>query len=44
MGLGQSPTVQELMRLVRQFCPKIVFISETRQQKEELLIFGLEWA
>jgi hypothetical protein len=24
------------MRLVRQFCPKIVFISETRQQQERV--------
>jgi hypothetical protein len=36
MGLGQSPTVHELMRLVHQFCPKIVFIYETRQQRERV--------
>jgi hypothetical protein len=32
-GLGQAATVQELSRLVRKFCPKIVFLLETRQQK-----------
>jgi hypothetical protein len=31
-GLGQSPTIQELACLVHKFCPKVVFISETRQQ------------
>jgi hypothetical protein len=31
-GLEQSPTVQELTRLVRKFCPKVLFISETRHQ------------
>jgi hypothetical protein len=31
-GLGQTCTDQELSRLVRQHCPKIAFISETRQQ------------
>ncbi|PNT74307.1 hypothetical protein BRADI_1g12314v3, partial [Brachypodium distachyon] len=32
-GLGQSRTVQELVRLVRTHCPNIVFLSETRQNK-----------
>jgi exonuclease III len=31
-GLGQPRTVQELIRLVRDHCPSIVFVSETRQQ------------
>jgi hypothetical protein len=31
-GLGQPRTVQELTRLVREFCPNIIFLSETRQQ------------
>jgi hypothetical protein len=31
-GLGQPRIVQELVRLVRELSPKIVFISETRQQ------------
>jgi hypothetical protein len=35
-GLGQSRTVQELSRLVRQYCPKIVFISKTRQQNNRV--------
>jgi hypothetical protein len=35
-GLGQTATVQELACLVRKFCPKIVFITETRQQKERV--------
>jgi hypothetical protein len=35
-GLGQSPTVHKLGCLVRQFCPKIVFISETRQHHERV--------
>jgi hypothetical protein len=35
-GLGQSPIIQELTRLVRKFCPKVVFISETRQQSNRV--------
>jgi hypothetical protein len=35
-GLGQATTVQELTCLVRKFCPNIVFISETRQQRERV--------
>jgi hypothetical protein len=31
-GLGQPQTIQELVRLVRVYCPSIVFLSETRQQ------------
>jgi hypothetical protein len=34
--LGQPHTVQKLTRLMRKFCPKIVFISETRQQRERV--------
>jgi exonuclease III len=36
-GLGQPSTVQELSLPVRKYCPKIVFISETRQQKSRVL-------
>jgi hypothetical protein len=32
--LGQSRTIQELARLVREYCPNIIFVSETRQQKD----------
>jgi hypothetical protein len=32
-GLGRPRTVQELVRLVRTHCPKLVFISEAHQQK-----------
>jgi exonuclease III len=32
-GLGQAQTVQELARLVREFKPDLVFLSETRQNK-----------
>jgi hypothetical protein len=35
-SFGQATTVQELTHLVRKFCPKNVFISETRQQKERV--------
>jgi exonuclease III len=35
-GLGQPRIVQGLSRLVCQFCPKIVFISETRQQNSRV--------
>jgi hypothetical protein len=35
-GLGQSPTIQELTCLVCKFCPKVVFISETRQQSNRV--------
>lgn len=33
-GLGQPRTVQELTRLVREFCPNILFLSEKRQDKK----------
>jgi hypothetical protein len=36
-GLGQPSTVQELSLLVHKYCPKIVFILETRQQKSRVL-------
>ena len=36
-GLGQPRTVQELVRLVRASCPKLVFIMETRQHKERVV-------
>jgi hypothetical protein len=39
-GLGQPAKVQELPRLVRKFCPKIVFVSETRQQKSRVSNLG----
>jgi exonuclease III len=32
-GLGQPRTVQELARLVREYKPDLVFLSETRQNK-----------
>jgi hypothetical protein len=35
-GLGQSPTIQELTRLVRKFYPKIVFLLETRQESNRV--------
>jgi hypothetical protein len=35
-GLGQPRTVQELVRLVRGYCPKIVFLLETRQQNDRV--------
>jgi hypothetical protein len=35
-GLGQPRTVQELVRLVHTLSPKIVFISETRQQSNRV--------
>jgi len=34
--LGQSRTVQELVRLVRSRNPKIVFLWETRQTEERV--------
>jgi hypothetical protein len=34
--LGQPRTVQELTRLIRDYCPKIVFLSETRQHKDRV--------
>lgn len=40
-GLGQARTVQELVRLVRNFCPKVVFLSETRQSNER--VSKLRW-
>jgi exonuclease III len=40
-GLGQPSTIHELMHLVRQFCPKIVFLSETRQQKDR--VSNIRW-
>jgi hypothetical protein len=39
--LGQARTVQELVRLVRTYRPKIVFISETRQSEDR--IKNLRW-
>jgi hypothetical protein len=36
-GLGQPWTVQELTHLAREFCPEIVFLSETKQQKTRVL-------
>jgi hypothetical protein len=35
-GLGQPRTVQQLSYLVRRFCRKIVFISETRQHSSRV--------
>jgi hypothetical protein len=35
-GLGKPHTVQDLSCLVRQYCPKVVFISETRQQRDRV--------
>jgi hypothetical protein len=35
-GLGQPRTVQELVRLVRGYCPKVVFLLETRQQNDRV--------
>jgi hypothetical protein len=35
-GLGQPHTVQELIHLVHQYCPKIVFISETRHHRDRV--------
>jgi hypothetical protein len=35
-GMGQSSTIHDLLRLVRQYCPKIVFLSKTRQQKNRV--------
>jgi hypothetical protein len=42
-GLGQPRTVQELIRLVRTHCPKLVFLLETQQQKDRVsnLIYRL---
>jgi hypothetical protein len=34
--MGQPLIVQEISCLVRQFCPKIVFLSETRQQNNRV--------
>jgi hypothetical protein len=34
--MGQSSIIHELLRLVRQYCPKIVFLSEIRQQKNRV--------
>jgi hypothetical protein len=45
-GLGQPRTVQELTLLVCKFCPKIVFVLETRQQRDTVcnlhFIIGLK--
>jgi hypothetical protein len=38
--LGQPPTIQELVCLVRKVCPKIVFISETRQHRDRVRNIG----
>jgi hypothetical protein len=35
-GLGQPRTVQELCRLVQDYCPNIVFLSEIRQQRDKV--------
>jgi hypothetical protein len=35
-GLGQPHTVQELIHLVHQYCPKIVFVSETRHHRDRV--------
>jgi hypothetical protein len=35
--LRQSRTVQELVRLVHTYCPKIVFLSEIRQHKNRVI-------
>jgi hypothetical protein len=35
-GLGQPRTVQELTRLIRDLCPNIVLLSETRKHKERM--------
>jgi hypothetical protein len=35
-GLEQPRTVRELICLVYIFCPKLVFLSETRQQKDRV--------
>jgi hypothetical protein len=35
-GLGQPRTIQELVHLVRKFCPKIVFLLETRQHSDRV--------
>jgi exonuclease III len=35
-GLGQPWAVQELTRLIREYCPNCVFLSETRQHKERV--------
>ena len=40
-GVGRSRTVQELVRLVRTYNPKIVFLSETRQCDER--VCNLKW-
>lgn len=40
-GLGQPRTVQELVQLVSAHRPSIVFISETRQNKDR--VNGLKW-
>ena len=40
-GVGRSRTVQELVRLVRTYNPKIVFLSETRQCDER--VRNLKW-
>jgi hypothetical protein len=33
-GIGQPRTVQELVRLIREYKPILVFLSETRQNKD----------
>ena len=40
-GVGRSRTVQELVRLVQTYNPKIVFLSETRQCDER--VRNLKW-
>ena len=40
-GLGQAATIQELQRLIRAHHPKVVFLSETRQNKS--YVESLRW-
>jgi exonuclease III len=35
-GLGQPQTVQELTCLIRDYCPNIIFLAETRQHKDRV--------
>jgi hypothetical protein len=35
-GLGQPQTIQELTRLIRDLCPNLVFLSETRQHNDRV--------
>lgn len=40
-GLGRPCTVHELVRLVRMYSPRLVFLSATRQDQER--VQGLRW-